>query len=500
MTSSFSPGLRFRLLIPKGIAPALTLTLALAAVGVSRAQAQTQTQDPFASMLASASASADAKKKQAHTAEQNAVPPSFAIPVTPLGFAPPAAFYLGDRFAQVSLDFLDEDTLLFTFRVPGLIAREPTAPGQPLQDKRHIRAVTLSLPDGKVTAEALWELHDYSRYLWTLKNGKFLLRDKNALQIGDAALHLQPFLRFPGPVSFIEFAPDQALIVADTNEPAAADPRSEIPKSETPEPETKDEPVPSQQTQNQPSQPSTASASMAANDRFDAQFQKAQSASQSLVRILRMDTRKVMLFSRVNGSIHLPVDGEGYYEALRGSGSNWMVTYEYFKGSTVSLGWVESTCNPTLDALSPGVVLASACTATGARHLTALMRNNDKDHARLWDASCTATRIWPLLETSADGTRLARATLEVTHPIGPYNPLDDSDIRDQIVQVFDVANGKVELTVPASPVLDGGGNFALSPSGRRFAVINDGAIQVYNLPPAPLIPPAQASQPILAKP
>ncbi|WP_263352323.1 hypothetical protein [Acidicapsa acidisoli] len=489
MTSSFSPGLRFRLLIPRGIA----LALALAAVGVSRAQAQAQ--DPFASMLASASASADAKKKQAHAADQNVVPPSFAIPVAPLGFAPPAAFYLGDRFAQVSLNFLDEDTLLFTFRVPGLIAREPAGPGQPLQDKRHIRAVTLSLPDGKVTAEALWELHDYSRYLWPLKSGKFILRDRNALQIGDAALHLQPFLRFPGPVSFIEFAPDQALIVADTNEPAAADPKSETPKAETPKAETKDEADATQQ-----SPPSTTSASMAANDRFDAEFQKAQSTSQSLVRILRMDNRKVMLFSRVNGAIHLPVDGEGYYEALRGSGSNWMVSYQYFQGSTVSLGWVESTCNPTLDALSPGVVLASACNATGARHLTALLRNSDKDHARLWDASCTATRIWPLLETSSDGTRLARATLEVTHPIGPYNPLDDSDIRDQIVQVFDVANGKVELTVPASPVLDGGGNFALSPSGQRFAVLNDGAIQVYNLPPAPPIPPPHASQPILAKP
>ena len=196
----------------------------------------------------------------------------------------------------------------------------------------------------------------------------------------------------------------------------------------------------------------------------------------------------------------MPVDGDGYYAALRGSGSNWMVSYEYFKGSTIPLGWVESTCNPTLDALSPGIVLASACAANGARHLTAFMRDRDKDHARLWDISCNPTRIWPLLESSADGTRLARATLEVTHPVDSYNPLDDSDIRGQSVQVFDVANGKVELIAPASPVLDGGGNFALSPSGRHFAVLNAGAIQVFDLPPAPQIPPPQAPQPTLAKP
>jgi len=33
-------------------------------------------------------------------------------------------------------------------------------------------------------------------------------------------------------------------------------------------------------------------------------------------------------------------------------------------------------------------------------------------------------------------------------------------------------------------VLDAGGNVALSPSGRRVAVLNQGAIEVFDLPPA----------------
>ncbi len=49
--------------------------------------------------------------------------PAFTIPVEPLGFAPPAVFYLGLGESFVSLDFLDESRLLFTFRVPGLIRR-----------------------------------------------------------------------------------------------------------------------------------------------------------------------------------------------------------------------------------------------------------------------------------------------------------------------------------------------------------------------------------------
>src|SRR5579863_6931360 len=43
------------------------------------------------------------------------VPPAFTIPIEPLGFTAPAPFYLGTRSTLASLDFLDEDHLLFTF-------------------------------------------------------------------------------------------------------------------------------------------------------------------------------------------------------------------------------------------------------------------------------------------------------------------------------------------------------------------------------------------------
>ena len=38
-------------------------------------------------------------------------------------------------------------------------------------------------------------------------------------------------------------------------------------------------------------------------------------------------------------------------------------------------------------------------------------------------------------------------------------------IKGQLVEVFDAANGKVALEAPASPMLDAGGNVAISPSG-----------------------------------
>jgi hypothetical protein len=421
-----------------------------------------------------------AKKHTKHTAPAtDGVQPALSIPVGPLGFAPPALFYLGDRLSQVSLNFLDESTLLFTFRVPGLIAREPVAPGQTasseiIQEERNIRALVLSLPTGKVTAEAVWRLHDFAPYLWVLRNHHFLLRDRNQLQSGDASLHLEPFLRFPGPVKYVELDPAERLLVAETVEAPAVESGQSDQDGIHATPDTQAEVA---------GPPSVIPGNGSDSHRPVAEHQ-------SLLRIVRMDDRKVLLFTRTDGGVvHLPLDGDGFYEASRGSGVNWTISYRDFSGAEEPVMQVASACYPSLDVLSPGVVLASACTDVGGRKLIALTR----DKRRLWEAAVSPTRVWPLLVRAADSPRMARASLDVTHPVAPSNPLDPEDIRGQTIQVFDVATGNVVLTGPAAPVLDGGGGFALSPSGRRFAVLNDGAIQVFDLKAVPEVPPAAPS-------
>jgi hypothetical protein len=417
-------------------------------------------QDPTALPLLSVP---EAATVPAHTVPpKTAVPPSFAIPVGPIGFASPAPFYLGARVAQVSMSFLDEDNLLFTFRVPGLISRVHSpanlAPGEvagvdELHNERHIRAVVLSLPSGKVTAESLWRLHDSDQYLWALKGGKFLLRDRNTVLMGDSALHLELFLRFPGPVKSLELDPDQQFLVTNSTEPPA--------------PEKK--PV------------SDADSNRDSSGKGDA---AEPVADQDLLRVLNMTTRKVTLFSRMDAVRHVPLDGGGFYETLRGMRDDWWVSYREFKGEAIPLLAVRSTCSPALDVLRHDSVLASACVPEGGRRLSLVTR----DKRKLWEVAVPATQVWPVLAKSAEGLRVARASLEVAHPVGPNYPLEPSEVRQQIVQVYDVATGKLELSVPASPVLDGGGNFALSPSGRRFAVLNGGAIQVFDLAPAPAMP------------
>jgi hypothetical protein len=383
--------------------------------------------------------------------EKPSQPPAFQIPVAQLGFSGPGAIYLGQRNSVVSLDFLDENRLLFTFRVPGLVHRD-TGEGE----ERQIRAVVLKLPEGTVEAEALWTVHDRQRYLWALTGGRFLLRDGNNLELGDTTLALKPFLRFPGPLLWLEMDPAQQFLVTNSREPTAAG--------------------------------SQATAS--------GYGQKQDSESDLEVRVLRRDSGQVMLVSRARSTVHLPINSDGYLESLRGMSNEWLLNLKYFSGGSRILGHVESSCSPLFDFLSQREVLVTTCTPLGTDKLVAMTTEG----RRLWDAETSDATMWPLVVRSPDGLRLAREALAVSHPVRAGSTIDQSDIKGQLVEVLDAAGGKVVLETAASPILDAGGNVAISPSGRRVAVLKDGAIQVYELPaPTSLLAPsfpAPAARPV----
>lgn len=381
--------------------------------------------------------------------EKPSIQPVLRIPVEPLGFSAPGPIYLGQRNTMVSLDFLDENRLLFTFRVPGLIHREA---GDSLwSDERQIRAVVLALPAGTVAAEALWTVHDRVRYLWALRDSHFLLRDKDGLQQGDGSLDLKPFLRFPGPVLWMEMDPSEEYLVTNSEEPATA--------------EEKPGDVPS---------PPTAQGSLAVKD-------EKTDVPDLVVRILKRSSGKVVLVSRARAAVHLPINADGYVERLRGNGDQWLVNLNFFSGGTTVLGRVNSTCSPSFDFILQRELLVTACDSSGGQRLVAMAT----DGHRLWEVVTSPQAIWPLLVTAPEGLRFARETLSVNHAVSAYSPIDTEDINGQLVRIFNAADGKVALETVATPPLDAGGNVAISPNGQRVAVINGGAIEVFDLPAPP---------------
>ena len=444
------------------------LGLAAAVLGAAAAQAQGSTSfapDPSRAQHV----------RSGSPAAKSSLPPAFTIPVEPLGFSAPGPIYLGQLYSFTSLDFLDENRLLFTFRVPGLIHREHPDGDDEDTEEHHMRALVLELPSGSVRAEAVWTLHDRARYLWMLRDGHFLLRDGNTLQQGDASLTLKPLLRFPGPLLAVDLDPTQQFLVTNSREAQAAAKPGEVP---SPASHPGDQGL-------SPGTPATAAASVSVDG------QKSAATSDMVVRILHRDSGQVMLVGHVPSIVHLAINADGYLESLRGRDARWLLNLNYFTGGSALVGKVDSTCTPALEFVSQREVLASVCNTVGDRKLVAM----GTDGRRLWEQTTPATQIWPRLAMGPNGLRLARETLAVSHPIDASSPFSREDLKGQLVEVLDAATGQVALTAPVSPVLDAGGNVAISPSGRRVAVLNGGDLQVFELPAPPPLPDTAGNRP-----
>jgi hypothetical protein len=384
-----------------------------------------------------------------HLPEKPSRAPVMTFPLEALGFSSPGSIYIGQRFSFVTLDFLDEDHLLLSFRVPGLMHREA---GE--YDERQIRALVVALPAGGVEAEALWTLHDRQRYLWMLGDGRFLLRDKENLELGDTSLELKPFLRFPGPLLSVAMDPEQKYLVTNSREPLAAH------------------------------RPDEVSPPPGAEDGDSGSGQQPEIESGMTVRILRRNSGEVMLVSHAHSAVRLTINSEGYLEDLHTGSDQWQLRLNYFTGGSRTFAQIESTCAPAFDFLSRSELLVTTCTTTGTGELSAITTGG----RRLWDALTSDATVWPLVVKAPGGLRMARETLAVTHPVTSSAPLSLEEIKGQLVEILDAADGKVELETAATPILDSGGNVAISPTGRRVAVLSGGAIQVFELPPPPPLP------------
>jgi hypothetical protein len=416
-----------------------------------------------------------------HFPDKPSLPVAVSIPLDPLGFTAPGPIYLGSRNTLVSLDFLDENRLLFTFRVPGLIHRDPRSGAE--IEERQIRAVVLTLPQGTVLADALWTVHDRVRYLWMLADGHFIVRDKNNLLEGDPSLVLKPLLDFPGDVLWLELDPAQQLLVTNSHEPV----KDSHQPDKDPDKDSVQQPFDpgAAAKPGEVGSPVTASATVTTDDDSD----NGADRPNLVVRIIRRDSGQVMLVSRVRTAVHLPINSVGYLENLRGRGMQWMLNLDFFSGGTRLLGNIDSNCEPDDNFVSEDEILAIGCGPQGETRLEAMTTTGRV----LWLTQTPATEVWPQLTVAPNGSRLALGTLDVTRSVNSYTPLDSDQVKEQSVTVFDAASGDIALVSPLSPILDAGGNVAISPSGRRVALLNAGAIQVFDLPAPTPLPAAKSA-------
>ncbi|MGH9587206.1 MAG: hypothetical protein ACRD3F_09665 [Acidobacteriaceae bacterium] len=403
-------------------------------------------------LLWAASMSAQTKKpptaSQQHASSEEG--PAAKIWVGPLGFVAPSPAYLSLKLSFNSLDFIDNEHLLFTFHVNALLKRIPGDP--PDDNDQIIRAVVLDIKTGKVLQQADWRMHDRGRYLWALQDGTFLVRERNTLFLTDRSLQLRPYLTFDTDLEGVEVSPGRGLLMLEMKKYLPAN---------------KDE--------------AEGDASKSAPPSLLGKRSQAGRVRTQMV-LLRPGERTALASAEFLNPAFVPLLKDGLLDYDEGKKPNdWVISRDMLDKTKAVVGTVRSTCAPRLVTLSDDVALSQNCPGRGGSGtpVTALSLKGKVLWSGLWDSKY----IWGQFESSEDGSRFAYESLEMNRPMGSMEAFGESDVVAQPVGVFDTRTGNLVFVKDASPILSAGQNFALSADGRRFAILRNGAIEVYDLPP-----------------
>jgi hypothetical protein len=344
-----------------------------------------------------------------------------------------------------------------------------------LDDDQIIQAVVLSLPGGTVQASSEWRMHDRWRYLWALGGGRFLVRQKNSYSLTDASLKLHSYIDVPTPILSTEVSPDgRVLVIEHQYERHTAEQHHKL------EAQAREygEPPPPEDTQ---------------------------------ITVVNIASREVLAALRTASPISVPITSNGYVglardkdeaQGLAGVGQDvgqdkgegqgvpkdkgaghfddqFLVRFVPFAGDSLILGRVASACTPHENFLNQKALVIESCgPKAGDIYLDAWTTEGKK----LWTGRRDGHLVWPTFAYSRKGDRFALSMLHVSHLIDLLDSLNDEDVREQVIQVFDSATGALLLATNASPILTAGQNFALSDDGERLAVLREGAIEIYNVP------------------
>ncbi len=376
--------------------------------------------------------------------------PEKKIDLESIGFPGVSQAFLDAGGSMLTVHFVDSGHLLVTYAKRGLIPRiaDPQEEGS-----RLVAAKLLDIASGKVLAETEWRLHDHSRYLWNLGQGRFLLRDRNFLSVFAPLATLpsgQPFQRIAmqhraGDIRTIVVSEDNRLLTLET---AAAAPAKPTDKTQSENADTAESPV--------------------MLDFF--RYSGDGSADSPII---------FEKAGRVNAPqpVILPVDADGYlYTGHPGRDPLWPITFQPFEGKPIRLAPAESSCPPQLWIAGRGLALAISCRgATGHVKLLGL----DYNEHELWEDSLPESSLPFTLVFAPSAFRVAMCRTE--SPSGPMVDGAPAVTATQEMRVYQAQTGDLLLKVDASPVFRTVENFDLSSDGLHAAVVREGAIEIYRL-------------------
>jgi hypothetical protein len=350
--------------------------------------------------------------------------PAQTIPLMPLGYQPMLPEFLSSGSAMATLNYVDANHLLVTFNQRGLIKREPDDPAE--DSDRMVGAFYLEMPSGKVLSSATWRTHDHSQYLWSLGNGRFLLRLRDQLSVLDPgraaaaadALQARPLLQMQNHVVAIMVSAENDLLTVETAETA----------------------------------PAVLVEGDAAARRAGVQitFYRLTNNGDALV-----ISNAGMV--RAGVPLALPITTRGFLDAVEAKQRDrfrFRFTTALATTSSTLSEW-DSTCYPHGVFVSQSEFVAFGCRGS-ADHQSIAGFNLRGDF--MWQQNFYDTHVNPSFAFAPAGGRFALGRTLVTAGADPTAALPPGEIAGQEVRVYQTWNGKVLLRVTCSPAMRSGQN------------------------------------------
>ncbi len=400
--------------------------------------------------------------------------PSVRIPLEPLEFQTFPEQVRSSGASLLTLHYVDAKHLLLTFNRRRLM---PRIPGDPETDiDRNIDAVLLDLPSGKALARTSWRVHDPGQYLWSLGNGAFVLRQRDVLTVFHPLAGLaagesfaqRPFVKSNRPIGSVLVSPDGDLLTLET-----LDRSPYIPRPRKPSPGTS----------------AYAAAAAAAAAAGDAAAEEPASLVQiDFFRLRRSPEEKQESQERVvptkagtvasHKLVLLPIDGAGYLSVLDEGNAHWAFNFNSHQGKVNELSPFDSSCHPIPFLVSRSEFVAFGCRGgSDPRELGGFNLRGEE----MWEQTFAESFTSPAFSFAPAAGRFALSRLTTSFPVGENQ--EPGGLLAQTVTVYQTESGRQVFSVNCNPMLRASENFALSPNGDELAVLNNGAIEIYPMPP-----------------
>jgi hypothetical protein len=378
------------------------------------------------------------------------------FPFDSLGIPRFAGPFLSSGSSMLTVHVLDGKHLLVTYSTRSLV---PRLRGDPAgDDDRLVAAEIVDLPSGHIAAQTQWHMHDHGRYLWKLNRGRFLVRIGDRMYTMAPKANLasgDPFLRtvFPNVnlrPSVVDVSADGGIVTLETVLDA-------------------------------PDQTGSTVVLLGDQD-------SAQPTSQTVINFFRLDEEKGSKADfevKPAGAllspepVYIPVGADGYLWAQPMDDAQWNMTFDSYGGRTVQLGKIVSSCRPRLQMISRSEFLAVSCRGSDDNLKIA---SYGLDGRETWEEGMTGVGA-PTFAFAPAAARFAISETGIAEPPPPTEPDGLPTVPRQEVRVYQNASGDLLLRVECTPIFKTAENFDLAEDGMLAAVVKDGAILVYKLPP-----------------